>query len=296
MSERLLGRWSLFASTLVVACLVAVIGFVVIKGGPTLSLALLFGDADPWAAMLGNTPVWEGIWPACVGTLKAVLLALALALVPGIATGLYLVLTPHSRFSQALAFVVDLLAGIPSVLMGLFGFTLIVFLKQHLFASAGSSLLLSSTCLAMLVLPYLAMATRMALMAQPLSLEVTALSLGMTPWQALWHVRLPEARMGIVAGVILALGRAAEDTAVIMLTGAVASAGLAGGLFERFQALPFTIFYYGAQYQSEFELQMAFGAALILLILTASLSTLVVALVGGYQQRVLSPNQGQEEA
>ncbi len=70
---------------------------------------------------------------------------------------------------------------------------------------------------------------------------------------------------------MLAAGRAAEDTAVIMLTGVVANAGLPGGVFERYEALPFTIFYYSAQYQSDAELQMAFGAALTLLCLTATI-------------------------
>ena len=81
----------------------------------------------------------------------------------------------------------------------------------------------------------------------------------------IWHVLLPAVRQGVNAGIILAIGRAAEDTAVIMLTGAVANAGLPAGLGMKFEALPFTIFYTAAQYQSQEELARGFGAALVLL-------------------------------
>ena len=163
--------------------------------------------------------------------------------------------------------------------MGLFGFTLILFLRNWLLPSANTCLVLSALSLAILIIPYLAVATRTALLALPPSLELTALSLGMTHWQALRSVLLHKAAKGISGGIMLAAGRAAEDTAVIMLTGVVANAGLPGGIFERYEALPFTIFYYSAQYQSDTELQMAFGAALTLLCLTATIFSVASFLI-----------------
>ncbi|MCQ1059266.1 ABC transporter permease subunit [Photobacterium sp. ZSDE20] len=271
MKARIFHFWCLICTIGTLLCLSFFIGFIVIRGAPALSLSLFFGDADPIQGMLGLEPIWDGIWPACIGTMTVVASALSLALLPGLATGIWLATSTSSRFKTILALSIDILAGIPSILMGLFGFTLILFLRNWLLPSANTCLVLSGVCLAMLIIPYLAVATRTALQALPPSLEITALSLGMSRWQTLRVVLLPQAAKGIIGGVMLATGRAAEDTAVIMLTGAVANAGLPGGIFERYEALPFTIFYYSAQYQSDSELQMAFGAALTLLCLTATI-------------------------
>ncbi|WP_299021929.1 PstA family ABC transporter permease [uncultured Photobacterium sp.] len=271
MKARLFHLWCLGCAIGLLVCLTFFIGFIINRGGPALSLSLFFGDTDPIKGLLGLEPIWDGIWPACAGTITVVVSALSLALLPGLATGIWLATSADSRFKTILALGIDILAGIPSILMGLFGFTLILFLRNWLLPSANTCLLLSALSLAMLIIPYLAVATRTALQALPPSLEITALSLGMTHWQTLRTVQLPQAAKGIIGGIMLAMGRAAEDTAVIMLTGAVANAGMPSGVFERYEALPFTIFYYSAQYQSDSELKMAFGAALTLLSLTAAI-------------------------
>ncbi|MGI2258861.1 PstA family ABC transporter permease [Shewanella sp. GXUN23E] len=274
MSARYFHCWCLLCAAALLLCIVSVLGFILLSGMPAMNITLFFGDTDPLAAIMGWAPIWEGIWPACVGTMAVVGGALLLALLPGLATGIWLATAKTGRTHMLLELAVDILAGIPSVLMGLFGFTLILLLRHWLLPSANTSLALSAVCLALLVIPYLAVATRTAIQALPASLTLTALSLGMTHWQTLWSVLLPCAQRGIRGGIMLAFGRAAEDTAVIMLTGAVVNAGLPGGIFERFEALPFTIFYYSAQYQSDAELQMAFGAALTLLCLTATVFSL----------------------
>ncbi|MDY3868489.1 MAG: ABC transporter permease subunit, partial [Pyramidobacter sp.] len=96
-------------------------------------------------------------------------------------------------------------------------------------------------------------------------------ALGMTRWQIVRHLMLPAASRGILGGVMLALGRAAEDTAVIMVTGAVANAGLPGGLAAKYEALPFFIFYISAQYTDAADLSRGFGAAVVLLVLSGAL-------------------------
>ncbi|CAH0535296.1 Phosphate transport system permease protein PstC [Vibrio stylophorae] len=274
--------WSWACAFLLFTVILSGVCFIVVQAWPALGVSLFFGDSPPWAAFWGDVPIWEGIWPACVGTLTLICLTLAIALLPGIGTGIWLARS-HGRRQQLLRFAIELLAGIPSILMGLFGFTLILFLRATFWPEANVSLLLSATCLALLIIPYLAMTTQSALSALPESLAVTAAALGMRPWQVLWYVQLPQAKRGIISGIMLSLGRAAEDTAVIMLTGAVANAGLPAGILERFEALPFAIFYYSAQYQSEQELQMAFGAALILLCATA----VIFACAGLLMQRSL---------
>lgn len=278
MKARLFQILCYFSAVLLFVVMGFLLGFIVYKGLPTLGLELFFGDASVWSAVWGRELVWEGIWPACIGTLMVTGLSLLMVFFPGIATGIWLAEYSDSGFAKYLGVVVDVLAGIPSIVMGLFGFTMILLLRQTIAPSANACMLLSAVCLAVLVLPYLAGATRTALQALPFSLRFSASALGMTREQTLCYLLLPRAARGIGGGVMLSMGRAAEDTAVIMLTGVVANAGLPDGLFGRYEALPFTIFYYSSQYQSPEELGLAFGAALTLLICTATGFTLAGAI------------------
>lgn len=287
--SRFIAYWGRLCALCLISIMLILIGFILFKGLPTLDLQLFFGDTEPLAAMMGLRPVWEGIWPACVGTLTVVLCAVSLASVPGIASGIWLASAPDKPAQKVFSLAVDILAGIPSILMGLFGFSLILLLRGSLFPHANASLLLASLCLALLILPYIACATQNALSSLPKQLSVTGAALGMTQWQVTYRLLLPQASSGIMSGLMLAIGRAAEDTAVIMLTGAVANAGLPGGLLQRFEALPFTIFYYSAQYQSQQELNMAFGAALVLLALTSIIFTLLAAIVRRRNRNIFGP-------
>jgi phosphate transport system permease protein len=261
------------------------LGFLGVKGGATLNLRLFFGDVSPWQVLLGSQPAIEGIWPACLGTIYLVLLASLLALPLGIGSGIYLAQYAAPFPKRLLSLAVDLLAGIPSILMGLFGFVLILFLRRTLLPQANTCLLLAAGCLALLVLPYLILTTQSALEGLPSSLRVAGLSLGFTPWQNLVHILIPAASRGILSGVILAVGRAAEDTAVILLTGVVANAGAPQSLTDKFTALPFHIYYLAAEHRTTDELAQAFGAALVLLLLTASLYAVAYGLHTGIAKR-----------
>jgi phosphate transport system permease protein len=170
-----------------------------------------------------------------------------------------------------LGLAVDLLAGIPSIVMGLFGFVLIVSLRRTFLPQGTTCLLLASFCLALLVLPSLVAGTRTALETLPERLFLTTAALGFSYGQMVRWILLPAAGQGILGGVMLAMGRAAEDTAVIMMTGVVANAGLPSGFTAKFEALPFRIYYTAAQYADQQELQLGFGTALVLLCLSGSL-------------------------
>ena len=263
-----LGRLAVAA---VVAPMAGLVAFLVFRGVPGLGASLFFGDTPAWQAVSGCMPVWDGIWPACAGTLRLVALAVGLALLPGIGTGIYLAEFAAGGKRRLLDAAVDMLAAVPSVVMGLFGFTLILFLRRTLLPDATTCLFLAALCLAQLVMPSLIVATREALEAMPQSLRAASAAMGLSRAQAVRHVLLPAALPGITGGVVLAVGRAAEDTAVIMLTGAVANAGLSGGLGETFEAIPFFIYYTAAQHVDEAELGRAFSAALVLLALSACL-------------------------
>ncbi|MFV0422480.1 PstA family ABC transporter permease [Oleidesulfovibrio sp.] len=259
------------SGVLVPAVILTLLAFLIIRGSGALGLTLFFGDTPPFYAITGRLPVWDGIWPACIGTISLLVLTMVLALVPGIGCGVYLACYASGKVKASLGFCIDLLAGIPSVVMGLFGFLLMLALRRTITPDAEPSMLLAASCLALLVLPVLVSTTRGTLEALPDRLHLTASALGMDTWQALRHVLLPASTRGILGGILLAAGRAAEDTAVIMLTGAIANAGLPAGLTSRFEALPFSIFYRASQYRDAADLQQGFATTLVLLAISVSL-------------------------
>lgn len=269
--ERLLILWAWLAAGLVALSVGLLIAYLSARGWPAMSYALFFGET-PWrTAIIGAQPVFDGIYPAMAGTLILIACASIIALPLGVSCGIYLAEYARGRFKSTFSFLVDLLSGMPSIVMGLFGFALILLMRRTLFSNANTSLMLSSVCIALLVLPYLIRLTQVALEGLPEHVRLLGPSLGYTRWQNIRHVLLPSAGTAIFSGIVLAIGRAAEDTAVIMLTGVVANAGIPRALSDKFEALPFTIFYLTAEHRNDFELQKAFGSALVLLALTGTL-------------------------
>lgn len=272
--DKLFAGFSWFVGLGVPSVVLILVGFLVRRGAGTLGSGLLFGDTPWWPAVLGRQPVFDGLWPALVGTFFLVLGSSLVAIPLGVASGVYLAEYGKGRWSQVFSICADVLASAPSIIMGLFGFGLILLLRKTLLPDSNTCLLLSMICLALLVLPYLIRTTETALSGLPEHVRLAGPTLGLTTWQSIWHVQLPAASRGVLSGVILAVARAAEDTAVILLTGVVANAGIPGNLTDNFEAIPFEIFYLAAQHRTPAELDHAFGAALVLLALTATLFTL----------------------
>ena len=201
--------------------------FLLFRGGSTLGLGLLFGDVPPgatrsWASGASSTASGPPWWERSLLVVGAGLIAVPL----GVASGIWLAEFGRGRWGRWFSVAVSVLAAVPSIIMGLFGFGLILLLRQTLAPEANTCLLLSMVCLAVLVLPYLIRATETALTGIPEPVRLIGPSLGLSHWQTIWHVHLPAARRGIQSGVVLAVGRIAEDTAVILMTGVVASAGI----------------------------------------------------------------------
>ncbi len=271
LGDRLGMAWAWGSSLLLLIGLGALLVALIAHGAPAWGPGLLFGDTAPSDAILGRAPVFDGLWPALMGTLALVALASLVAVPIGVASGIYLAEMAPRRRRALFDLGVDMLAGVPSVVMGLFGFGLILLMRRTLAPDATTGLWLSALCIALLVLPYLIRTTQTALDALPETLRLVGPGLGFTRWQNLRHVLLPAAGRGILGGVMLAVGRAAEDTAVIMLTGAVWNAGLPGGLAEKFEALPFRIYVLAAEYRDDAQLAQGFACALALLLLTNGL-------------------------
>lgn len=268
---RLFQAWAWLSGLALTAAVVAVVGFLLIKGGRALDRQLIFGDTPFWAALTLQRPVFDGLLPAMAGTLALVLLSVGMAVPVGLATGIYLAEYCRGRVYDLLCLLFDILAGIPSIVVGLFGFSVTIFLHHHFSARIYPCLFISAVSLALLVLPYLIRTTQSALEGVPPDLRLIAPTLGASKLQNIFHVLLPRCLGAIVSGVFLAIGRCAEDTAVIMLTGVVASAGIPRSLWGSYEALPFYIYYIAAQYSDADELMRGYGAAIVLLLLCALL-------------------------
>ncbi len=263
--EKMIPLFSRACGLVLLAAIGSVLGFLFIGGWKSLSLQLIFGTTPPLEALLGKRQVFNGLFPAIVGTFSLVILAVCWAIPIGIAAGIYLAEYATGKSRQILNLFFDILAGLPSIVVGLFGFSITVFLNKNLSGRIYPSLLISSIALAFLVLPYIIRTTQAALEGLPSSLRMTALALGASKLQNIVRVLLPQSLSGISSGVVLATGRCAEDTAVIMLTGVVASAGIPRSLLSQYEALPFYIYYISSQYSDQEELATAYGAAIILL-------------------------------
>ena len=279
--EALIRIWGRIAAFVIIGSYTALVLFLFKQGAGTLGLKLFFGSTPPLAAVFRGAPVWEGIWAAFAGSMLLLALTMAMVLVPGIGCGIYLARVRKNRIQRLLSTAIDLVAGVPSIVMGLFGFVLIILLRHTIMPEATTCIALSAFCLALLVLPSLTITTKNSIESIPARLEETGLALGMTEGQILFRILLPAAAQGIIGGVILALGRAVEDTAVIMLTGAVVNAGIPEGLASKYEALPFLIYYTAAQYVDEAELARGFGTALILFGLSS-----VALLIAGKIERI----------
>jgi phosphate transport system permease protein len=255
------------SALLLVATIFCIVGYLIIKGAETLNLKLIFGNTDPVDALLLKRQVFDGLFPAIVGTLLLVLLSVVWAIPVGIASGIYLAEYAGKKINRALNLLLDILAGIPSIVVGLFGFSVALVLHKHFSEDIYPCLLISSLALALLVLPYIVRTTQVSLENLSSETRLTALALGATKLQNIFYVLIPKSLSGIASGVILAIGRCAEDTAVIMLTGVVATAGVPHSVFTNYEALPFYIYYISAQYADRQELLTGYGAAIILLTL-----------------------------
>ncbi len=258
-------------STIAMLLVYSLLGFIVFKGLGTISLELIFSDTNVVDALLLNQRVFDGIFPAIVGTLMLITLSLCFAFIFGLSSGIYLSIYAKGKLKSFLNTCFELLAAVPSIVVGLFFLLLSIYLHKQYLNNFLPSLLLSSLALSLLILPYIVKNSQLSLDEIPKNIKLLGLTLGLNTMQNLFYILLPYCSKELLSGIFLALGRACEDTAVIMLTGAVASAGIASSVFSKYEALPFYIYYVSSEYSDQNELNSAFGAAIILLFIAISL-------------------------
>jgi phosphate transport system permease protein len=195
------------ATALTVVVLVFIIVFVLSKGLPGINFEFLFSAPKD----MGRA---GGIFPTLVGTVLLPLMAIAIALPLGVGTAVYLTeYTRETRLTQVLRFGTDCLAGIPSILFGLFGFIFFVVMLKM-----GWCLLSGGLTLAIMVLPTIIRTSEEAIRAVPNSYREVSFSLGATRWETVLKVVLPNALPGIVTGMMLGIGRSIGETAAVIFT------------------------------------------------------------------------------
>jgi len=234
--------------------IVLIVGYIVAQGLPAINWEFL--SAMPRDGMRAG-----GIWPAIVGTVYLTLGTGVIAVPLGIAAAIYLAeYAKDNTLTRAIRLALINLAGIPSVVYGLFGLGLFV-----LFLRFGTSLVAGCLTLSIMTLPVIISTAEEALRAVPQSFRLVSVSLGGTKWQTIWRVVLPEALPGILTGVILGLERAAGETAPILFTAAAFFLPrLPGSIFEATMALPYHLFVISTQVP-EMPIQIQYGTALVLL-------------------------------
>lgn len=251
--------------------LVSVLGMLAVKGGQRLSLSL-FTDLPPAPAMPMNE---GGIGNAILGTLLMVGIAATLSVPVGILGAVYLAeFGPESRTAHVVRFGARVLTGLPSVLAGLFAYVGVVLLTGTPSAIAGG------VALAVLMLPTVLLTAEQAIEAVPRRMKEAAVGLGATPSQVAWYVLLPAALPGILTGVLLAVARAAGETAPLLFTAQFSVYWMTTDPMEPTPSLAVLIYRFSDSPFSN-QLSVAWAASLVLVFLILLLN--IVAQVWGRQ-------------
>lgn len=272
---------AMFAILRLAACinmlaLFSVCAFLVWNGMPAISWEFL--TQPPAKAMTAG-----GIWPCIVGTAILALGALAISFPLGVASAVYLhEYAGRSRFAQYIRLGVNNLAGVPSIIFGLFGMSFFV-----IYCGFGISLLSGVLTLAVLTLPVIISTAEEALRQVPMTYREASLALGATQSQTIARVVLPAALPGMLTGAILGLARAAGETAVIMFTAAVFfTKKSVDSLFSPVMALSNHIYVLatsGTDIEKTMPLQ--YGTALVLIALVLGMNLVAIVLRDRLQNR-----------
>ena len=256
--------WLLRLITLMtVLPILAVVIYIMVKGAPSISWEFI--TAFPRNGMREG-----GIWPAIVGTLYLTLGTAVFSVPLGIAAGIYLAeYAPENRWTRLIRIAIINLAGIPSVVYGLFGLGVFV-----LFLKFGTSILASCLTLSIMTLPTIISTTEESLRQVPYSFRAVSRSLGATHWQTTWRIVLPQAVPGVLTGVILGLERAAGETAPILFTGvSFFLPQLPQSVFDATMALPYHIFVISTSVPG-MSVQVQYGTVLVLLFFVLGMNLL----------------------
>jgi len=278
LSQRTAFSLLVLATVIVALPVLFIIAYIIINGAGAISWEFLTQPPSQ-AGKAG------GIFPAIVGTFFLMLGTLIFSLPVGVLAGIYL--TEYARdnwLTRLINMAILNLAGVPSIVYGLFGLGLFV-MAMHF----GMSLLAASLTLACQALAMTITTSREAIIAVPREYKEGSLAIGATKWQTIRHVVLPQALPGIITGAILAMSRAAGETAPILVVGAAfILPGLPGSPFDQFMALPYHLYTAAAHVPGMPKVNI-WGIALVLLVVVLSFNSLAVFIrIRVRQRRIVS--------
>lgn len=253
-------------AVLLIVPVIIIFAVLVTKGGPVLSIDFLF--TEPKSGMTAG-----GIFPALVGTVWLVAVALLASVPIGVAAALYLSeYAPENWLTRTINLAIINLAGVPSIVHALFGVGAFV-----LFFRFGTSILAASLTLAIMTLPVVIVAARESLQAVPQAFREACWNMGATRWQTIRRVVLPNSISGILTGIILEVSRTAGETAPIMFTGAAFFLPfLPQSVFDQTMAMSLHLFVISTQVPGVPE-EMPYGVALVLISLVLAMNALSIA-------------------
>ncbi|WP_071145000.1 phosphate ABC transporter permease PstA [Bacteroides ihuae] len=264
-------------SLCVVLILFSILGFIIYKGIGAISWEFI--TTAPKDGMTAG-----GIWPAIVGTFYLMIGSALFAFPIGIMSGIYMnEYAPKGKLVRFIRVMTNNLSGIPSIVFGLFGMALFVN-----YLGFGDSILAGSLTLGLLCLPLVIRTTEEALKAIPDGLREGSRALGATKLQTIWHVVLPMGMPNIITGLILALGRVSGETAPILFTcAAYFLPQLPHSMFDQCMALPYHLYVIATSGTNmEAQLPLAYGTALVLIVIILVVNLLAHALRKYFEKKV----------
>jgi phosphate transport system permease protein len=269
--EKVFGAFAVLSAVLACAILAIVLGTLIYKGVSQLSLDFLtkprplFGEKG-------------GIADALVGSALIVGMAMVMAVPVSIFVAIFMSEYAGPRLSTALRIVLDVLNGVPAIVVGIFVFGLLV-------AGRGQSAVLGAFALAILMLPMVARATQEVLEIVPRSLREASLALGVTRWRTTASIILPTAIGGILTGVVIAVARVAGETAPLLFTSSIAANQVSTDVSNALPTLPVTIFVF-SESPSPDEQAAAWAAALVLIAFVLVMNILAKVFAGRKRRKL----------
>ena len=262
-------------TALLVIPVIAIVGYLIFRAWPALSLSFVLENPT-------NRMTAGGVWAPLVGTIYLAIISLMIDAPIGILAAIYLnEYAPDNWFTRLINLAVVNLAGVPSIVYGLFGVGAFV-----LFAGMGKSVIAASCTLAVMSLPVIITATREALAAVPMSFREACWNMGATRWQTIRTIVLPNSVSGILTGVVFEIARTAGETAPILFTGvvfycAVPDHGLEHfvpyGLDESCMALSYHLFALATQVRGVSE-EVQYGTAVVLIGFVLAVNSISIVL------------------
>ncbi len=266
-TEKLFQILFMMMAGLLILPVLIILTTLVVKGSPVISLDFLLQDPT-------NGMTEGGIFPALIGTVWLVGVALLISVPVGVAAAVYLSeYAPDNWFTRAINLAIINLAGVPSIVHALFGVGAFV-----IFFGFGTSILAASMTLAVMTLPVVIVATRESLQAVPPAFREACWNMGATRWQTIRRVVLPNSISGILTGVILEVSRTTGETAPVMFTGAAFFIPvLPESVFDQTMALSLHLFVVSTQVPNVPE-ALPYGVALVLVGMVLLMNSVSIAL------------------